>query len=189
MRALKLMISMLLAAGVAACIGSPTNPEPAARLHLMLTDSPFSDARAVLVTFSAVSAHLTGNDFMPLPFAGGATSRTCDLKKLVGAQELLGTGAMPTGHYTQVRLIVTGATIYFDNPSAGPACAETIASPAGRSAAVDVHSGDVRLSREFEVTTTGSTTITVDFDGDRSIVPMGNGRYSMSPVISVVSVK
>jgi hypothetical protein len=29
----------------------------------------------------------------------------------------------------------------------------------------------------------------IDFDGDKSIHQTGNGRYTMSPVISVVSVK
>ena len=44
---------------------------------------------------------------------------------------------LPAGHYTQVRLDVTKAVIYFNNVSAGSACATTIAPPAGRSASVD----------------------------------------------------
>src|SRR5262249_3388766 len=143
-------------------------------------DSPFSDAKAVLVTFSEVSVHVTGGDFVKLPFASGGSSRTCDLKKLVGAQDVLGTGPLPAGHYTQIRLVVSGAVIYFDNPSSGTACAPTIAPPPGRNAPVDVPSGDLRLNREFDLTT-ARTTITLDFDGDQSIKQTGNGKYMMNP--------
>jgi PKD repeat protein len=83
---------------------------------------------------------------------------------------------------------VTSAALYFDNASTGEACAPTIAAPAGRSAAVNVNSGDVKLNREFDVTSSGATTILVDFNGDQSVKQEGNGSYSMSPVIAVVSV-
>jgi hypothetical protein len=39
------------------------------------------------------------------------------------------------------------------------------------------------------VSTTAATTMLIDFDGDRSIRETGNGRYMMSPVITVVSVQ
>jgi PKD repeat protein len=172
------------------CSSSPSGPSSAgSTLNVMLKDSPFSDAKSLLVTFSEVSAHVSGaGGFNVLPFAGGGTSRTCDLKKLATAQDILGTGTLAAGHYTQVRLVVTSAALYFDNASTGEACAPTIAAPAGRSAAVNVNSGDVKLNREFDVTSSGATTILVDFNGDQSVKQEGNGSYSMSPVIAVVSV-
>src|SRR5436309_8030982 len=155
----------------------------------MIKDPPYSDAKALLVTFSEVSAHVSGaGGFSVLPFAGGATTRTCDLKKLATAQDILGTGALAAGHYTQVRLVVTSTVLYFDNASTGAACAATIAAPAGKSASITVNSGDVKLNREFDVTASGATTILVDFNGDQSVKQEGNGSYSMSPVIAVVSV-
>lgn len=174
---------------------SPTAPTPTpvpattSMLNVSLTDSPFSDAKALLVTFSDVSAHRAGADFMTLPFVGSASSRTCDLKKLTTAQDVLGTGPLPTGHYTQLRLVVASAAIYFENPSSGPACAASMAAPAGRSVAVDIPSGELRLNREFDLTSTNATTILLDFDGDQSVRETGNGRYMMAPVIAVVSVQ
>ena len=164
-------------------------PVTTSTLNVLLTDSPFSDAKALLVTFSDVSAHRSGADFMTLPFVGGASSRTCDLKKLTTAQDTLGTGPLPTGHYTQLRLVVASAVIYFDNPSSGPACSASMAAPAGRSAAVDIPSGELKLNREFDLTSTVATTILLDFDGDKSVKETGNGRYMMTPVIAVVSVQ
>src|SRR5262245_26031432 len=157
-------------------------------MRVMLQDTPFSDSRAVLVTFSEVSVHRTGAAFGTLPFADGASSRTCDLKKLQGAQDVLGTGPLAAGHYTQIRLTVSAAALYFDNASTGPACAATIAAPAGASAPVTVSSGTLMLNREFELTTGDVTTILLDFDGDGSIIQTGQGAYRMTPVITVVSV-
>ena len=179
-------------AGAIGCGGAPSGPSgPSGTLNVMLKDSPFSDAKAVLVTFSEVSAHKdTDADFTKLPFAGGATSRTCDLKKLETAQDVLGVGTMAAGHYTQVRLLVSSATLYFDNPSAaGDACSASIPAPAGASALLTIPSGEVKLNREFEVPAGGSTAMLLDFDGDRSILQTGTGSYMMRPVIAIVSVK
>jgi hypothetical protein len=172
-------------------------------MSIRLTDSPFSDAKALLVTFSEVSVHTADpGDWKALPFASG-TSRTCDLKKLQGgATDVLGTGSLAAGKYTQIRLNVASAAIYFDNASATGPCAPTIAAPAGLSAPVDIPSGQVILNNEFTLTGAG-TTITLDFDGDQSVRQTGSGngngngnggsngntKYMMSPVIRIVSVQ
>lgn len=156
----------------------------------MLTDSPFSDAKAVLVTFSEVTAHRDADvDFTKVPFAANGTTRTCDLKKLETSQDILGIGALPVGRYTQVRLVVSSASLYFDNASAGDACATSITPPAGRSASLEIPSGEVKLNRPFQVPEGGVTSMLIDFDGDRSIRETGNGRFMMTPVIAVVSVQ
>src|SRR5690242_11752466 len=171
------------------CGGSPSGPSGAnGTLNMMLKDSPFSDAKAVLVTFSEVSVHKdTDAGFTKVPFDGGATSRTCDLKKLETAQDVLGVGSLPAGHYTQVRLLVSDATIYFDNTSSGSACSTTITAPSGAKAALTIPSGEVKLNREFDVPAGGSASMLLDFDGDGSINQTGNGTYMMRPVITVVS--
>lgn len=173
------------------CGGSSSSaPTNQGTLTVRLTDSPFSDARAVLVTFSEVTAHRSGDGgFSTLPFSPPSASRTCDLKRLVGAQDVLGSGPLPAAHYTQLRLVISGATLHFDNGTSGPVCAPAIAAPAGRSAPVEIPSGEVRLNREFEVAAGNVTTITLDFDGERSIRQTESGRYVMTPVIAVVSVQ
>jgi len=174
------------------CSGSTTAPSSASTFSVSLKDAPFVGAKALLVTFSEVSAHASGGNFNTLPFAGGASTRTCDLMKLTTATDVLGTGPLAAGHYTQIRLMVSSAMLYFDNATpAGTTCAPAIAAPAGKSATVTIPSGDVRLNREFDIATTGATTsnILVDFDGNQSVVDTGNGIYRMTPVISIVSVQ
>src|SRR5262249_48470882 len=172
-----------------ACGKSSTSPTGMTTLNVMMKDTPFTDAKALFVTFSTVSAHLSGGDFMTLPFTGGASSRTCDLKKLTSAQDVLGTGPLATGHYTQVRVVVSSAVVYFDNAAGGSACAATIAAPGGASANVTVPSGEVKLNREFDVSAATTTTMLLDFNGDQSVRQTGNGQYSMTPVIAVASVQ
>ena len=179
-----------LLAGAVACGGS-NSPSGSGSLNLMLKDSPYSDAKSLLVTFSDVSVHRADEgdeSWTKLPFAGGATSRTCDLKKLVTAQDILGVGSLPAGHYTQIRLTVTSASLHFENAAAGAACVDTLPVVAGAMADVTIPSGVVKLNREFDVPEGGTATILVDFDGDKSVHETGNGRYQMSPVITVVSV-
>jgi Domain of unknown function (DUF4382) len=186
------VLSILAGVIAASCGGdSVMSPSGSGRLSLMIKDTPYSDARALLVTFSEVTAHRDGEGgFSKLPFGDAtATSRTCDLKKLVDRQDLLGVGTLPAGHYTQVRLVVSSATLYFENASDGPPCATSIAAPAGRSAPVEIPSGEVRLNRQFEVSDSGATTMLIDFDGDRSVTETGNGRFRMTPVIGIVSVQ
>ena len=185
------MCGVVAIAVAAACSGNNSPSAPSAgtgTLSVRLTDSPFSDAKAVLVTFSSVRAHRTDSDWTTVPFAGGAGSRTCDLKKLQGPNDVLGSGALPAGQYEQVRLVVQSAALFFDNASAGAPCAATIPAPAGATAPLEIPSGEVKLNRGFELKEGAAMNMLLDFDGDKSIHQTGNGRYLMSPVIAVVSV-
>ena len=169
MRYLALMCGVVAIAVAAACSDNNSPSAPSAgtgTLSVRLTDSPFSDAKAVLVTFSSVRAHRTDSDWTTVPFAGGAGSRTCDLKKLQGPSDVLGTGPLPAGSYTQVRLVVQSAALYFDNPSSGPACAPSVPIPAGANAPLEIPSGEVKLNRGFELKEGANMNMLLDFDGD-----------------------
>jgi hypothetical protein len=181
-------IAAVLVLSVFACNGTPSSPSGTAQLSVRLTDSPYSDAKAVLVTFSNISAHRSESDWTPVPFAGGATTRTCDLKKLEGADDVLGSVAVPVGKYTGVRVTVNAAALYFDNPSTGPACATTMTEPAGAKANLQVPSGEVLLNRPFDIVVAIPLTVLLDFHGDQSIHETTPGNYSMTPVITVVGV-
>lgn len=191
MRHLRHAVTVTLMIATLAC-SSATAPSSTSGFSISLKDSPFTDAKALLVTFSEVSVHASGGAFQTLPFTGGTTTRTCDLLRLTSATDVLGTAPLAAGHYTQIRFVVSSATLYFQNPSSSATpCGSSIAAPAGTSAPVTIPSGTVMLNREFDIATTGTTTnnILVDFDGNSSVVATGNGLYMMTPVISIVSVQ
>ncbi len=128
---------------------------------------------------------------MTVPFSGGATTRTCDLKRLAGsAHDVLGVGALTPGHYTDLRLTVSSATLYFQTTTTPCAAAMTFSSTTETGTPVTVSSGQLQLNRQFDLTsTTTPTQILLDFNGDASVVQTGVGVYRMTPVISVVSVQ
>jgi hypothetical protein len=192
MKLARIGIALTAAAILAVCGGSPSSPlspTGGGTLAIMLKDTPFSDARAVLVTFSEVSAQRSDGTFVSVPLAGGSATRTCDLNKLAGALDLLGTGALEPGHYTQIRVAVSSTTLNFSNPSSGAACAATITPPAGVSVAIDVSPGMVTADGEFDVTDNQTRTITLDFDADQSILRTEAGIYRMRPIIRIVNVQ
>jgi hypothetical protein len=172
---------------------APVAPGGSGMLAVRITDGPFSEAKALLVTFSAVTAHTTDDNWVTLPFADGGSTRTCDLKRLVGGvEDVLGTGSLAEGHYTQLRLTVSSATIYFteETSASDPVCAPSMTLSPGKEVGkpVDVPSGTVKLVRQFDVKASTTTTILLDFDGDKSIHQTGNGAYKMQPVIRILSV-
>lgn len=172
------------------------------RLTIGITDTPFEDATAVLVTFDNISVHRAGGGWEDLDFANGETERTCDLKKLEGPTDVLGSEILPAGHYTQIRLNVKAATIHFDNESTSlTACAPAITVPGTQFTTVQVPSGQVILNRQFTLEPDAVVNMLLDFDGDKSIRQQGgggrgnagssapeDGRYSLQPVISILSV-
>ena len=212
------MLAVIVASGLSACHGdAPAAPSggngssnggsssggsgggsaATGTLTIRLTDSPFSEAQALLVTFTDVSVHRADpGEWRTVSNA----PRTCDLKKLNGPVDVLGVASLPAGKYTQIRLNVSTAAIYFDAPSTGPACAPSITPPGGAFEPVTIPSGEIKLNNEFTLAGAG-TTITLDFDGDQSVRQTGggngrgnsggtsSGKYMMSPVIRVVSVQ
>lgn len=189
-----LAVAVVLA--TVACGGSSSGPSgpsgSSGTMNLRITDSPYGSAKAVLVTFSEVTAHRSGGSGTRLSFVDPAAStRTCDLKKLQNsAQDLLGTGPLTAGEYTMLRLVVQSAKIYFDSAAVSPTpCATSIPEPPGASANLTIPSGEVKLNGSFGLTADGAMTILLDFDGEQSIRDTGNRTYMMSPVVRIVSVQ
>ena len=192
-----LTVALGLSVAGLACSGSPTAPSQSGNLRLMITDTPFEEATALHVTFTEVKAHRAdgAGGWLTVPFAGDPAppTRTCNLKKLEEAFDILGVAALDAGQYTQLRLVVESAKIYFGGTAIdGPACATTLAAPSGTgvtSETLEIPSGEVKLIHPFELAGNGSTTIELDFDGDQSVRQTGNGRYRMTPVIKILAVK
>lgn len=182
---------LFLAVGLVACGGNDNGliSGPSGSLVVRITDAPFSDAQAVLITFSEVSAQRDNGGFERLAFASGGQSRNCDMKKLYGGKmDVLAQGALPAGHYAGMRFRISGGTLFFDNPTVLPACANEARAPRGSSASLDLADSEAITLRDFNVKAGATTTITVDFAGPESIHGSLNGGFVLQPVIRVDSV-
>ena len=185
-------LACVAALGSYGCGDSSTGPSGGSgTLNVRITDSPFSDAKAVVVKIKELSVHRDDAPWETVAFPAAAPTWACDLKKLEGPIDVLGGSVVPAGHYTQIRLVVGTATIYWENASgAATPCAADIPAPAGTFSALEIPSGEVKLNRGFDLAADGTTTVTLDFDGDKSIQihETGNGRFIMRPVITVKGV-
>jgi Domain of unknown function (DUF4382)/Carboxypeptidase regulatory-like domain len=186
--------SALAAASLVACGGgggssaSPDTPPTAmaGTLTVALTDAPACGFDAVNVTVSKVRVNKSA--------AAGDTdagwvdvtlnpARKIDLLKLTnGVLDQLGTTTLDAGHYSQVRLVLDANA----NGSAN-----TVLPTGGKNeVALDtpsaVQSG-IKLVGEFDVTAGQKTDIVLDFDACKSILPKGNGKYALKPVVRMVA--
>ena len=191
MRAGLLPIALVVAAlPLGACGGqasSPLAPTASGMVNVMLKDTPYGDAAALLVTFSDVS-FLGDSGWTPVAFSGGGNARTCDLKRLADIQDILATGDVAAGRYSAVRFTVTGAELFFDEGTSGRPCAASLPRPGGASATVAVPVHQATLDVPFEVTAGQVRAVVVDFDAEQSIVLSG-GAYVLIPAVTVVGVQ
>ncbi|XLZ67777.1 DUF4382 domain-containing protein [Massilia sp. SR12] len=180
--------TLLLAAcgGGGGSSGDTTPPPPtqtAGILGVSLTDAPACGFDAVNVTISKVRVHqsATANDNdSGWSDINVAPARKINLLNLTnGVLESLGQVALPSGSYTQVRLLL--------EPSANN---NNSVVPTGGSETVletpSAAQSGIKLNADFSVPAGGRYDLVLDFDACKSIVTKGNGKYALKPVIKVV---
>ena len=170
--------------------GTPnSSPIPAnnGRLLVRLSAAPLPQGKAVLVTFSRIRIYRgSPTDFTDVALSGGVV--TCDVNRLSSDAEIAAS-AVPAAGYSQVGLVVQGATVYVDNETATSSpCAASIPAPGGRSAALTIPAGEVALPRNFDVRAGVDTIMRLGFNAEQSIRLVGTNSFTYTPVFSVLSV-
>ena len=185
------LLALSLTALLSACGGggseSPGNTATAGTLRLALTDAPSCGFDAVNVTVQKVRVHQssTASD----TDAGWSEvvlspAKRVDLLTLTnGVLSELGQTALPTGRYTQMRLVLA------PNDATTP-LANAVTPTGGAETALTVPSGvqtGVKLNIDTEVKTDQVADLVLDFDACRSVIKLGaSGRYNLNPVVSVL---
>lgn len=93
-----------------------------------------------------------------------------DLEAIHGVEQILAGKALPGGFYGQIRFDVTGVSV------------ETGGSTVNATILVN----KLSIAKLFEVAPNKTTVITLDFDGDRSVLAIPTGRYDFRPVIQLL---
>jgi hypothetical protein len=182
------MIWLLGASFAASLPACSTSSEPegplTGTLSVRLVDAPAVIERLekLELEFDSLWVHASGDAesseggwFDLLGADPDAERQKIDVLELIdGSSALLGEAALPVGRYTQLRLVIVGATV-------------TIG---GRLVELNTPSGTqtgVKLYHPFEISPDQRTTLVLDFDAQRSVYesPPGSGAYSLKPTIRV----
>lgn len=187
---LKLALGGLLVAGLAACGGGGggTSVAQNGTLRLALTDAPACGYDAVNVTIEKVRVHQSSS----ASDADGGWSeivlnpaKRVDLLKLQnGVLEELGQMPLPTGKYTQLRLILA------DNAGTNPPANSVVLTSNKSEVALKTPSGQqsgVKTHINVDIAANQLADFVLDFDACKSVVVAGNsGQYLLKPVVTVI---
>ncbi len=199
---------LLAACGGGGGSGSGSFTTNTGTLSISLTDSP-GDYLNVFVTIVGIDVIIDDASPVRLEFADFSSpaivdqtpdSVTVDLIALAGQQPIeFALGDLPPGKVNQIRLVVSDASLIayedvvdIDGPDAGddithdPAQFE-VKVPSGPQTGIKLN------PRDIEIQTGSSTSITLDFDADRSIVELGGAKkanrdyhFILKPVIFIL---
>ena len=136
-------------------------------LSVSLADAPDPSISAVNVVVDRVEANVNGSW---VPVTSNAPAFSGNLLNLATSDTLLGTTSLPTGHYTQVRIFVSSATV---TDSTGTHNA-TI--PSGSQTGL-------KVLVDYDINANNVTTVLLDFDVDHSLTQTGAGAYTLKPVV------
>ena len=139
-------------------------------LQVFATDPPPPKLDAVLIEVREVQVHRAGGDENGWTTVVGAPA-SFDLLRVAEVQEFLGSQELEAGVYTQIRLVISKATVVAE----------------GQEHDADVPSGRMKITRPFRVEAGKTTAVFLDFEGASSVKVTGAGRYKLLPKIKLLA--
>ena len=184
------LIGGLVVAGLTACGGGGDGGvSPVATsgtLKLALTDAPACGFDAVNVTVQKVRVHQsnTANDddagWSEVVLSPARKINLLNLRN--GVLDELGQTPLPTGRYTQMRMVLA--------ENSGNMLANSVVPTGGTEVALKTPSGQqsgVKANITIDIAANRIADFIVDFDACKSVVTAGNsGSYILKPVVSVI---
>ncbi len=186
---LKLVLGGVAVASLAACGGGGgTSTAESGTLRLALTDAPACGYDAVNVTIQKVRVHQSSS---ASESDGGWSeivlnpARRVNLLNLQnGLLEELGEMPLPTGKYTQLRMVLA------DNTGSGQPANSVVLTSDKSEVALKTPSGQqsgVKTNINIDIAANKMADFVLDFDACKSVVLAGNsGQYLLKPVVTVI---
>ncbi len=186
LRNLKLALGGLLVVSLAACGGGGGTAD-SGTLRLALTDAPACGYDAVNVTIQKIrvnqSSSASDTDGGWSEVVLNPAVRVNLLTLTNGVLSELGQTPLPTGKYTQLRLVLA------DNSSANP-LANSVLPTGGAEVALKTPSGQqsgVKANIDIDIAANKMADFVLDFNACKSVVVAGNsGQYLLKPVVTVI---
>ena len=146
-------------------------------VEIRVTDPPPADVKSAVVYLSNIEVHkVSGNATESdnesgtwIPVIGAPAS--FDLMDVIGVEQILGSANLTAGSFTQIRMDVTKVT------------GETTDNV---SYTAEVPSDKLRIVGAFNVGGGNKTILTLDFDGEKSLVRTGEGKFLFKPVVKLL---
>ena len=135
-------------------------------IEVYVTDPPPPEMDEIWVDIKNLEVHKTGGNWTSV----AVDAEPFDLKAIEGIQQFLASQIVETGKYTQIRLEVNSVTIVVG----------------GDNYTATVPSDKIKLVGNFNVTDNNTTEITLDFNGEKSVLVTGKGDYIFKPVIKLL---
>ena len=157
------VILILLIVGISGCI----NNAGTGILLLQITDAPsIINITKALVHISNIEVHLIGTGWCTVV----EESQLFDLIELKNVKKVLGNATLSTGRYTQISLHIDDAFLTID----------------GIEHNLKISSDKIQLISPFSINKDETTTLTIDFDIQKSVFSTGSNKYMMKPTIKVI---
>lgn len=186
LQSLKCTIGAALLTGLAAC-GGGGDSTGSGTLRLALTDAPSCGYDSVHVTVSKVRVHQSSGasdaDAGWSEIVLNPAQRVDLLSLTNGVLMELGQIPLPTGKYTQMRLVLA------DNSASQP-LANAVWPTGGNEVALKTPSGQqsgVKTNINIDIAENKMADFVLDFDACKSVVKAGgSGQYLLKPVVTVI---
>ena len=158
------VILNLLVVGLSGCI---INGEGKGVLMLKITDAPPEiKITKALINISNIEVHLIATGWYTII----GEEQTFDLIQLKNIKKALGNKTLPVGRYTQIRFNIDDAFVTIN----------------GVDYKLTIPSKTIQLISPFSINNNETTTLTIDFDVQKSVHKTGNDKYIMNPTIKVM---
>jgi len=150
---------------------APSLPVDRGTIEVRATDPPPADVESAVVYLSGVEVHyVSGNATEWITIVGAPPS--FDLMEVLdGVEEVLGSAEVAAGKYTQIRMEVDRVEVV---------------TTAGDNFTAEIPSGTLKIVRPFTVEPGGTTVLTLDFDGEKSLILSGKGKALFKPVVKLL---
>jgi hypothetical protein len=139
-------------------------------LQVNVTDAPPKEVSAVVVKASSIEVHNAASTDNESWVTVLKDPPAFDLVKVSGVTAFLGAAQLPAGRYTQVRLAITDVTVTM----------------AGKEIKATVPSEQLKLVGNIVITEGQQTAVTLDFDGEKSVVIAGKETVHLKPVVKLI---